>query len=74
VSSDVDDCVQGEWRPPPLVKKLLSRHGIKITRSLKSAFVAESNWQVKLRLEKDLMTGKQYSCVSVSTMWTSGVP
>jgi hypothetical protein len=64
----------GSGDHPPLVKKLLSRHRIKITRSLESASVAESNWQVKLRLEKDMMTEKQYSCVSASTMWTSDVP
>jgi hypothetical protein len=57
--------VRGTWRPPSLVEKLFSGGGIKVTKGPWQvtkwlAFVAS---QVVL-LERDLVTGKQYSCVS----------
>jgi hypothetical protein len=51
------------WRPSPLVVKLFSGDVIKVTKGIASAIVAEPKWQVNLRLGRDLMTGKQYSCV-----------
>jgi hypothetical protein len=52
--------VQGTWRPPSLVEKLLSGGSIKVTKGA---------WRVSLcgkssgALGRDLVTGKQYSCV-----------
>jgi hypothetical protein len=56
------------------VEKLLSGDGIKVTKGAWQvpkwlAFVAS---QVCGALGRDLVTGKQYSCVSASTMWTRG--
>jgi hypothetical protein len=45
------------------VVKLFSGDVIKVTKGIASAIVAEPKWQVNLRLGRDLMTGKQYSCV-----------
>jgi hypothetical protein len=65
--------VRGTWRRPSLVEKLLSGGGIKVTKGAWQvpkwlAFVA---CQVGA-LGRDLVTGKQYSCVSASTTWTRG--
>jgi hypothetical protein len=46
-----------------LVVMLLSGDVIKVTKGLASAFVAEPKWQVNLRIGRDLMIRKQYSCV-----------
>jgi hypothetical protein len=62
--------VRGTWRPSSLVEKLLSGGGIKVTKGA---------WQVpkwlafesSSALGRDLVTGKQYTCVSAST-WTRG--
>jgi hypothetical protein len=64
--------VRGTWRPPSLVEKLLSGDGIKVTKGAWQvpkwlAFVAS-----QVVLGRDLVTGKQYSCVSASTTWTRG--
>jgi hypothetical protein len=48
--------VRGTWRPPSLVEKLLSGGGIKVT---KGAWQRQSSGA----LGRDLVTGKQYSCV-----------
>jgi hypothetical protein len=57
--------VRGTWRPSSLVDKLLSGGGIKVTKGA---------WQVPKwpAFGRDLVTGKQYSCVSTSTTWTRG--
>jgi hypothetical protein len=65
--------VRGTWRPPSLVEKLLCGGSIKVTKGALQvpkwlAFVAESS----CALGKDLVTRKQYSCVSASTTWTRG--
>jgi hypothetical protein len=65
--------VRGTWRPPSLVAKLLSGGGIKVTKGALQvpkwlAFVAIQFGA----LGRDLVTRKQYSCVSASTTLTRG--
>jgi hypothetical protein len=63
--------VRGTWRPPSLVEKLLSGGDIKVTKGAWRV----PKWQafvVSGALGRDLVTRKQYSCVSVSTTWTRG--
>jgi hypothetical protein len=54
---------------PSLVEKLLSGGGIKVT---KGAWQASLCGKSSGALGRDLVTGKQYSCVSASTTWTRG--
>jgi hypothetical protein len=65
--------VQGTWRPPSLLEKLLSGGSIKVTKGVWQV----PNWLVFCgnssgALGRDLVTGKQYSCVSDSKTWTRG--
>ena len=62
----------GDVETPSLVEKLLSRDGIKVTGELGVSLSGKPLWQVKRCHGRDLVTGKQYSCVSASTTWTSG--
>jgi hypothetical protein len=55
------------------VEKLLSGGGIKVTKGAWQvpkwlAFSGESSGDIG----RNLVTGKQYSCVSASTTWTRG--
>lgn len=55
---------------PPLLEKLLSGDDIEVIVGLVKCL--RGYVQVNLHLGRDLVTGNLYSCVSVSTMWTSG--
>jgi hypothetical protein len=53
--------VQGIWKPPSFLEKLLSGDGIEVTENLARVLVAKPWRRVKKSPERDLVIGKQYS-------------